>query len=49
MGILFWLLFSAVKAMNFFRQNKDWATFWVYFSQTHLVTLDTMGCFVEFH
>jgi hypothetical protein len=33
-------LFSTVKIMPQIRPNMDWATFWVIFSQTHLVTLE---------
>jgi hypothetical protein len=33
-----WPTFSTVKAMHSFRQMR-WATFWAFFSKTHLVTL----------
>jgi hypothetical protein len=36
----FGLLISDVKVIYKFRENVDWAPFWVIFLKTHLVTLD---------
>jgi hypothetical protein len=43
---MFGLLFTTVRVVYQFWQRVGWATFWVVFLQTHLVTLSSVQIFV---